>query len=138
VDLARDRIGLAFLALVVLQAFHSVEEYAFKLYEVFPPMVYLYRDAPQLAQPAFIAFNIFLFVAGMICLFRWVWPGRRGAVLVVWIWIAGEAFNATVHVLWWIVAERYNPGLVTGILFVPIVIYLTRLNIDNSRRENHV
>ena len=121
------KIRAAFLAIVVLQALHSVEEYFFRLYEVFPPIVYVYRDAPQLAKPAFIVFNVLLLVAGLVCFLRWVWPGRPGAKAVMWIWIGGEAFNATAHATWWIVTPQYNPGLVTGLMFVPLVAWLAYL-----------
>jgi len=64
--------------LIVLQALHSIEEFIFKFYEVFPPMVSLYRDAPLLARPAFIIFNVVLAALGLICFFYWVWPAKRG------------------------------------------------------------
>ncbi len=122
-----NKIREAFLAIVVLQAVHSVEEFVFRLYEVFPPMVYLYRDSPHLARPAFIAFNVLLLIAGLACLFYWVWPGRQGARTVVWVWTAGEAFNAAAHSVWAIATQRYNPGLVTGLAFVPVLVYMTYL-----------
>ena len=120
-----NKIRAAFLILILLQALHSTEEFTFKFYDVFPPMVRLYRDAPQLAKPAFVVFNVLLLLTGLICLFVWVWPGRRGARTVVWIWVGGETFNALAHSAWAILAGRYNPGLLTGIGFVPVVLYIS-------------
>ena len=121
------KIQLAFLVLIVLQALHSTEEFIFKFYEVFPPMVSIYRDAPRLAQPAFILFNSILVLAGFLCLFRWVWPARRGAKTVVWIWVGVETFNVIAHCVWAILIWGYNPGLVTGLGFMPVVVYLIYL-----------
>ncbi|MFL6589492.1 MAG: HXXEE domain-containing protein [Chthoniobacterales bacterium] len=113
--------------LAVLQALHSAEEFIFKFYAVFPPMAFLYRQAPQLAKPAFVVFNVLLLIASLICWSRWVRPARHGARAVVWVWIGAEAFNAVVHLAWAVVSQAYNPGLVTGLGFVPIVAYLAYL-----------
>ena len=128
-----NKIRATFLILIMLQALHSVEELLFKFYEVFPPMALLYRGAPYLARPAFIIANVILAAAGLVCLRRWVWPGRRGARTVVWVWAGGEAFNATAHCVWSVAARGYTPGLATGLGFVPVVaclIYLLRRSPD--------
>ena len=119
-----NRVKTAFLGMVLLQAVHSVEEYAFKLYEVFPPMQFIYRNAPELAQPAFVAFNLLLFLFGMICFFYWVQPARKGAKIIVWIWIAIQLTTFAAHLVWAILIGGYHPGLGTAPLFVPVVIYL--------------
>ena len=121
------KIQLAFLVLIVLQTLHSIEEFIFKFYEVFPPMVSIYRNAPGLAQPAFILFNSILVLVGFVCLFGWVWPARRGAKTVVWVWTGVEALNVIAHCVWAILIRGYNPGLVTGLGFVPVVVYLIYL-----------
>ena len=122
-----SKIRSVFLVLIALQALHSTEEFIFKLYEAFPPMALLYRSAPYLARPAFIISNVLLLIIGLVCLFRWVWPARRGARTVVWIWVAAEASNAVTHAAWAVLIRGYNPGLVTGLGFVPVVIYLSWL-----------
>jgi hypothetical protein len=121
------KIRLTFLMLIAVQALHSVEEFSFKFYEVFPPMRLLYRDAPHLAGPAFIISNIALATVGLVCLLGWVWPARRGARAVVWAWVGGEAFNVIAHCVWAILVRGYNPGLVTGFGLVPVVVYLSYL-----------
>ena len=63
---------VAFLVLIGLQALHSIEEFIFKFYEVFPPMVSMYRNAPAMAQPAFVLANSLLILVGFVCLLRWV------------------------------------------------------------------
>lgn len=121
------RIRVAFLLLIVLQTLHSIEELVFKFYELFPPMASIYRHAPHLAPPAFILANALLVVVGFVCLFRWVWPARRGARRVVWVWVSVEAFNVFAHCVWAILIRGYNPGLVTALGFVPILAYLIYL-----------
>src|SRR4051812_31690686 len=120
-------IPSAFLLLIVLQAVHSAEEFIFNFYDVFPPMMFLYRHSSHLAKPAFVVFNVLLLVAGLICWFRWVRSARWGARAVVWIWIGAEALNAVAHLVWAGLSRAYNPGLVTGLGFVPIVAYLCYL-----------
>jgi len=118
-------IRAAFLLLIAVQGLHSTEEFIFKFYEVFPPMVWVYRNAPHLAAPAFVIFNLLLVLAGFICFLRWVRPNQRGARAVVWFWIGLETLNAVAHCVWAILIGGYNPGLVTGLGFVPVVAYLS-------------
>ncbi|MDQ3748974.1 MAG: HXXEE domain-containing protein [Acidobacteriota bacterium] len=115
------RIKTAFLLMILLQAIHSVEEYIFKLYEVFPPMQLIYRNTPELAQAAFITFNLLLFLFGLICFFYWVQPARKRARVVVWIWIVIQMATVAAHLVWAIVIGGYNPGLATAPLFVPVI-----------------
>jgi glycopeptide antibiotics resistance protein len=119
------KIRLAFLSLIILQAIHSAEEFIFKFYEKFPPMRLIYREAPNLAKPAFAISNVLLFCAGMFCLYYWVRPARRGAKTVIWVWIIIESFNVIAHFVWAVLIRGYNPGAATVILFVPVLIYLS-------------
>jgi len=119
-----SQIRRAFLWLIIVQAVHSAEEFVFRFYEEFPPMRLLYRDAPQLAKPAFAISNVFLFFAGLVCFYYWVRPARRGVGTVVWVWIIIEAFNVIAHSVWAISTKGYNPGLATVFLFVPLLVWL--------------
>ena len=121
-----------FLLLVILQAIHSVEEFIFRLYERFPPMRFLYRNAPHLAKPAFAISNALLVLIGLVCFYYWVQPARKGATVVVWIWIILESLNVVAHLVWAALIGGYNPGLVTGGLFVPVLIYLCYLTMHLS------
>jgi len=119
------KIRLAFLSLIILQAIHSAEEFIFRFYEQFPPMRLLYQDAPHLAKLAFAISNALLFCAGMICLYYWVQPARKGARTIIWVWIIIESINVIAHLVWAVLIWGYNPGLATVILFVPVLIYLS-------------
>src|SRR5258708_37283066 len=117
-----SKIPTVFLLLVILQAIHSVEEFIFRFYERFPPMRFLYQNAPHLAKPAFVISNALLVSIGLVCFYYWVQPARKGATVVVWIWIIIESLNVFAHLVWAALIGGYNPGLVTGVLFVPVLI----------------
>ena len=123
----KSRVSIAFLSLVILQAIHSAEEFIFRFYESFPPMRLLYQDAPLLAKPAFAISNALLFFAGLICFYYWVRPVRKEARTVVWVWIIMESVNVIAHFVWAVLIRGYNAGLVTAILFVPLLLYLIHL-----------
>jgi uncharacterized protein with HXXEE motif len=122
-----NRLRIAFQLLIVLQLLHSLEEFVFKFYERFPPMVFVYRNSPGMARTAFILFNSILFLAGLVSLLYWVWPARRGMIAVVWVWVGAETLNVIAHCVWAVLIRSYNPGLVTGIAFLPVLAYLVRL-----------
>ena len=88
-------------------------------------MKLLYQDAPHLAKPAFVISNALLFCAGLICLYYWVWPAKKGAGTIIWLWLIIESFNVVAHFVWAVLIRGYNPGLATVILFVPVLIYLS-------------
>ena len=122
-----NRIKIAFLTMISLQAVHSVEEYIFKFYEAFPPMQFIYRDAPDLAKSGFVTFNLLLFLFGIICFFYWVQPARKGARVVIWVWIAIQLATIASHAIWVMSVGDYHPGLATVPLFVPIVVFMMYL-----------
>jgi hypothetical protein len=121
------RIKTAFLALILLQALHSVEEYLFRFYEVFPPARLLNAAIPDIARPGFITFNILLVGFGLFCFFSWVQPAKSQARVAIWCWIAIESYNAIAHVVWAVAARGYNPGLATATVMFPLVAYLLHL-----------
>src|SRR5437764_3482619 len=96
-------------------------------------MTFIYQNAPQLARPAFAISNALLILIGLICFYYWVQPARKAANLVVWIWIILESSNVVAHIVWAVLIGGYNPGLVTGVLFLPVLIYLCRLMIRSNR-----
>src|SRR5258708_28349733 len=133
-----SNIRTMFLLLVILQAFHSAEEFIFRLYERFPPMRLLYQDVPYLAKPAFVIFNASLVLIGLACFYFWVPPARKGARVVVRIWIILESLNVAAHLVWAGIVGGYVPGLWTAVLFMPVLIYLFYLmrRLSSSRVDS--
>ena len=127
----------AFLGLVVLQALHAVEEYAFRFFEVFPPARLLESLWPGVARPGFIVFNTLLVLFGLWCFFRRVGPGAATARAWAWLWVAIEIYNGVGHPVWAIVVWGYNPGLASAPLLLALAIYLALGLGAEGRRAAH-
>lgn len=119
-----DKIRTALLMMVAVQAAHSIEEYAFKMYELFPPMRFLYARTPELAKPAFAVSNAMLFLLGLASCWLLGRTREKTARAIIWIWVAIQLTNFTAHVVWAFLIGGYNPGLATAPLFVPLAAYL--------------
>jgi len=113
-------VGPLFLASIVMQAFHFVEEYAGRLYELAPP---LFNLRPLPAQK-FLVFNlvwIVIFMAAAIGVFK----GVRLSLLVTWFMaLVGGIGNAAIHSWLSVRSGGYMPGLVTSLINLPLGIAL--------------
>ncbi|HEX8238881.1 MAG TPA: HXXEE domain-containing protein [Allosphingosinicella sp.] len=108
--------GRAFLALILAQAAHSVEEYAFRLYDVLAPARYvssLFGIDPRIG---FVIVNSALVSFGL-----WCWAARvrmgRGRGLA-WFWALLEIANGCAHIALAAMAGGYFPGLATAPLLI--------------------
>jgi hypothetical protein len=118
------RMQGTFLALVTVQALHSLEEYRGRLYEVFPPARLISGLISQNLERGFVIFNIALVGFGLWCFF---WPIRRGwpsAALFAWFWVGIELVNGVGHPLWSLVELRYTPGVATAPLLLVLALSL--------------
>lgn len=119
-----------FLALVLVQAAHSVEEYVFQLYEVFAPARFASSLVSSNLAFGFAVLNVSIFVFGMWCFFVLVRPGRPSAVSVVWGWVLIELGNGIGHSVIAIVRGTYFPGVATApflfLLAVTLAMQLSR------------
>jgi hypothetical protein len=118
------RLQLTFLGLVVTQAAHSLEEYAGRLYDVFPPARFVSGLFSTDLQRGFVIFNVLLVAFGVWCL---GWPVRRGwpvARPLAWGWVAIELLNGIGHPLWSLRAGAYTPGVATAPLLLLLALYL--------------
>jgi len=118
------KVKVAFLALIFLQALHSLEEYAFGFFEVFPPARLLNEIWPGVAQPGFIAFNVLLVAFGLWCFFWRVQPGAHTARRWAWLWVVIEAYNGIGHPIWAAAIHGYNPGLASAPFLLGLSLYL--------------
>ena len=120
------RLDATFIALVGIQAAHSVEECLGRLYEVFPPARFVSGLVSQDLQRGFIIGNVALVTFGLWCFF---WPIRRrwrSAVTIGWFWVTIELVNGVVHPLWSLHELRYTPGVVTAPILFVVALYLAR------------
>ena len=120
------RFQATFVALVVAQAAHSIEEYVGHLYEVFAPARFVSGLISQNLRLGFIIFNVLLVTFGIWCC---LWPARRRTpplVVVTWFWIVIELINGAGHALWSMREMRYTPGLATAPVLLVLAIALAR------------
>lgn len=119
-----SRFKLAFGALLLAQAAHSLEEYVGHLWESFPPARLLTGLVSQDREWSFVALNILLLAFGLWCL---IWPVRRGwpsAVSLGWGWVMVETINGIVHPVWTLHEGGYTPGVATAPLLLVSAGYL--------------
>jgi hypothetical protein len=116
-----QRSRALFLLLIVAQAAHSVEEFAFRLYDVLAPAraiseAFGFGDRPT----GFVVFNAALLLFALWCWVAQVGPGRPGARGFAWFWALLEAANGVGHVAFAIEEWGYFPGLATTFVLLPV------------------
>jgi hypothetical protein len=115
---------ITFFALLLVQGAHSVEEYVFRFYEVFPPARLLGQLFPGFTQPGFVMLNSTLLLWGLWCFFARILQDRSTARSWAWAWVAIELFNGLAHPIWSLSADAYRPGLATSPLLLGLALYL--------------
>lgn len=118
------RFQSSFLALVGIQAAHSVEEYVGRLYNVFLPARFVSGLISSNLELGFVIFNAGLVGFGLWC---FLGPVRRhwaSAGSLVWLWVAIELVNGIGHPLWSLSQRRYTPGVATAPLLLVLALYL--------------
>ena len=114
----------AFLALVLVQAAHSVEEYSTRLFDKLAPARYVSEMFGFDRRIGFVIFNASLVAFGLWCFFGPVRHGARPAPALAWSWAVLEALNGSTHVVWAALAGGYRPGLATAPLLVAAALFL--------------
>jgi hypothetical protein len=107
-----------FLALILAQAIHSVEEYVFRLYDVLAPARYVSSLFGVDRQIGFVVVNSALVLFGLWCWRARVRRGRPSARAFAWVWALLEIANGCAHVALAAVAGGYFPGLATAPLLI--------------------
>ena len=112
------RTRAAFLTLILVQAAHSVEEYATRLYDRLAPARFVADLFGFDRRIGFAMFNVALVTFGLWC---WFGPLRRGTSAggaLVWFWAVLEALNGAAHLIWAASAGAYRPGVGTAPLLL--------------------
>jgi hypothetical protein len=126
------RARLAFAALVAAQAAHSIEEYAGRLWESFPPARFLTGLVSSDLETGFLIINIGLVAFGVWCL---LWPVRRGwpsARTLASVWVVLQTINGVGHPLWSLRNGGYTPGVATAPILLILALWLAA---ELSRRQ---
>ena len=117
---AAGRTARIFLVLILAQAAHSVEEYAFRLYDVLLPARYVSSLFGVERQIGFVLVNSALVLFGLWCWRARVRPGRRSARAFAWFWALLEIANGCGHLALAAIAGGYFPGLATAPLLLGV------------------
>ena len=120
------RLAPLFTALVLVQAAHSLEEWAYGLYDVFPPAMFVSGLVARDRERGFVAINVALVAFGVWCAavpVRRRWDSAAG---FVWLWIGIELVNGIGHPLWSILQGGYTPGVATAPILLVLAIALAR------------
>ena len=122
-----------FLLLICSQALHSIEEYAFALWDVLPPARFLSGLVSDDLAVGFAVVNTAIVALGA---WSYLWPVRRNlgyAVPVAWFWIILEAANGIGHMLFALAAQEYFPGVYTA----PLLLMFSGLLATRMMRRGH-
>ena len=117
-------VRTAFLALIAVQAMHSIEEYATRLYDRFAPARFVTGLISEDRRVGFILFNVALVAFGLWCGFGPIRRGARSAAAFAWFWVALESANGIIHIGWAAAAGGYRPGFVTAPLLLAVALIL--------------
>lgn len=120
------RSQVAFVALVIAQAAHSLEEYVFALYESFPVARFASSLVHNNLAIGFVVLNSAFVAFGLWCYFgpiRSQWPSARA---LAWLWVVVEVGNGLGHSALAVRSASYFPGVATAPLLLIIAFYLAR------------
>ena len=129
------RTRFAFLALILAQAAHSIEEYVFRLYDVFAPARFVSSLVSNDLATGFVIANAALVLFGLWCYLARVRVGHRSAVGWVWLWLLVELGNGVGHTAIALARPAYFPGVLTALLLFALSSYLAVQMLRNQQRR---
>jgi hypothetical protein len=103
-----------FLALILTQVAHSIEEYLFRLYEVLLPARVISGYISSNLAVGFAIANTALIAFAFWCYFARVRSGHPAARSWAWFWTILEAANGIAHLLYVVARGGYFPGAATA------------------------
>ena len=103
-----------FLWLMVAQAAHSLEEYRFRLYDVFAPARWISGLFSSDLRVGFASANILLVLLGLWCYMARVRTSHPSARIWAWFWAVLETANGLGHLGLAVGARGYFPGALTA------------------------
>jgi hypothetical protein len=128
-----NRSATTFGLLILAQAAHSIEEYAGRLWESFPPARFVSGLVSSDLRLGFLIANVALVTFGVWC---YLWPvSRRWASARAFAlgWALVELINGVGHPLWTVRQGAYTPGVATApVLLVLAVTLLAQLRAQHA------
>jgi hypothetical protein len=110
--------------LIAAQATHSLEEYTFRLFEVFGPARLVSGLVSSNPAVGFVVANAGFVFFGLWCYLARVRPAHPSARAFAWFWIALELANGVGHTILAVSRQSYFPGVGTAPLLMGISLYL--------------
>ncbi len=124
------RFGLTsrvlFLGLAFTQAAHSIEEFYFRLFDVFAPARYVSGLISDNLALGFAVINTLIVAFVFWTYFRRVRPATTGATAWMWGWSLLEFGNGSGHIVFAADANAFIPGLFTApflVIFSMALVY---------------
>jgi uncharacterized protein with HXXEE motif len=115
---------LLFLALMLAQAAHSIEECRFRLFDVWPPARWVASLVSSDLPLGFAVANVLLVLFGFGCYLVSGRAGRRSATAWAWFWTVLEAANGIGHLAVAAARGGYFPGAATTPFLLAISAWL--------------
>ena len=128
-----SRRRAAFGLLIVAQAAHSIEEYVYRLFDVFAPARFVSGLLSSNTALGFALANMAMVVFGVWCYVARVRPSRPGARGYAWLWTCLELANGVGHLTLSVRRGGYFPGVGTAPLLIAASSYLGARLMKSSR-----
>ena len=119
-----SRSRIAFALVILAQAAHSVEEYVFRLFDVFAPARWVSGLFSANLALGFALGNVCIVLFGAWCYWARVRPSHPGARGYAWFWTCLELGNGMSHILFATLRGAYFPGVGTAPLLIATSCYL--------------
>lgn len=103
-----------FLGLAISQAAHSIEEFYFRLFDVFAPARYLSGLINENLALGFAVVNALIVALAFWTYFFRVRSAAGSATAWIWGWLLVELGNGTGHIFFAADAGAYFPGILTA------------------------
>ena len=113
-----------FLALVLTQVAHSIEEYVFELYQVLPPARVISGYISSNLAVGFAIANAALIAFAFWCYLARVRSAHPSGRAWTWFWIVLEAANGSAHLVYAARRGGYFPGAATAPLLLGLAVAL--------------
>jgi hypothetical protein len=126
-----------FLALILTQVAHSIEEYVFRLYDVLAPARIISGIVSSNLAVGFASVNAALIVFGFWCYFARVRNSHRSGRGWAWFWTLLEASNGMGHLLLAAAGGAYFPGAATAPLLLGCAGWLG-VTLGRTQSPDHV
>jgi hypothetical protein len=132
-----SRSRIAFALVILAQAAHSVEEYVYRLFDVFAPARWVSGLFSTNLALGFALANVCIVLFGAWCYWARVHPSHPGARGYAWSWACLELGNGMGHILFSMLRRAYFPGVGTAPLLIATSCYLGfRLMIASQRAKS--